>query len=282
MRRWRRRPGRHPLVRELAAAGAAVAVSRWCSLAVAQRIGPEPDPWSRTNHAGRPVTLLEGPSLLAGLLAGTTTRAAVGLLARDRTAVRRSAAVAVAATVGGAVGAYDDRYGTDRAKGFRGHLSALRQGRLTSGAVKIAGVGAGALAAALIEHRRPVDVLLGAALTAGSANLVNLLDLRPGRALKGGLLLGAGTLAAGGAPVLAAAAGVLPEDLAGTAMLGDCGANALGAGVGAATAGWPRPARVGLLAAVAALNLASERVSFTAVIESTPWLRAVDRWGRPG
>ena len=64
-------------------------------------------------------------------------------------------------------------------------------------------------------------------------------------------------------------------------MLGDCGANALGAGVataGAATL--PRPARLLALAGVVALNLASERVSFTSVIERTPWLRALDQLGR--
>ncbi|HEV2892382.1 MAG TPA: hypothetical protein VG411_01405, partial [Actinomycetota bacterium] len=63
--------------------------------------------------------------------------------------------------------------------------------------------------------------------------------------------------------------------------LGDCGANALGAGVAtAAAATLSRPARLLALAGVVALNLASERVSFTAVIERTAWLRALDQLGR--
>jgi hypothetical protein len=65
-------------------------------------------------------------------------------------------------------------------------------------------------------------------------------------------------------------------------MLGDCGANALGAAV-ATTAAQVLPWQLRLLtfAAVAALNLASERVSFTAVIERTPLLRRIDQLGRP-
>jgi len=64
-------------------------------------------------------------------------------------------------------------------------------------------------------------------------------------------------------------------------MLGDCGANSVGALLGlrlASIAG--RGPRTALLAAVVALTLASEKVSFTRVIESTPVLRELDRLGR--
>ena len=64
-------------------------------------------------------------------------------------------------------------------------------------------------------------------------------------------------------------------------MLGDAGANALGAFLGvAAGANLPRPARVALLAGIAGLTAASEKVSFTAVIERTPALRWLDMLGR--
>ena len=64
-------------------------------------------------------------------------------------------------------------------------------------------------------------------------------------------------------------------------MLGDAGANALGAmlGVAAATA-LPRAARVGVLAVVVGLTAASEKVSFTKVIERTP-AAALARHARP-
>ena len=64
-------------------------------------------------------------------------------------------------------------------------------------------------------------------------------------------------------------------------MLGDAGANALGAMLGAAAASTlPRPARLGVLAVVAGLTAASEKVSFTKVIERTGPLRRLDMLGR--
>jgi UDP-N-acetylmuramyl pentapeptide phosphotransferase/UDP-N-acetylglucosamine-1-phosphate transferase len=205
---------------------------------------------------------------------------------------RRSLAVAVAGAGSGVVGAYDDLYGTTQAKGFRGHLQALRAGEVTSGMIKVLGVGVSAAAAAVLVQRsrtgRPgpvcqaVDVLLDTALIAATANLTNLLDLRPGRAAKAVIVLGSGLVGSGAAPAIGAAAGSLPSDLAAQSMLGDCGANALGAAAATAAAqALPRGFRLLAFAAVTALNLASERVSFTNVIERTPLLRRLDQLGRP-
>jgi UDP-GlcNAc:undecaprenyl-phosphate/decaprenyl-phosphate GlcNAc-1-phosphate transferase len=239
--------------------------------------------WTRRNHAGVEVTLVEGPVAILAMLAGLLVPGPVPGAATVR------GAVALAATGSGAVGAYDDLRGSSQAKGFRGHLAALRSGTLTSGAVKIAGVGLSAATASILLGRtsgargaiRIADRLMDTVLIAGTANFTNLCDLRPGRAAKVTLVLSAGLAAVGAAPVLGAAAGCLPSDLREKSMLGDCGANALGAAVGTVAAAWlPRPAKLAALLAVVGLNLSSERISFTAVIDRTPTLRWLDQLGR--
>lgn len=251
------------------------------------RRDPRAGELERTNFHGRTVSLAGGPALALG--------ATIGAASGART--RRLAAAAVTAgAVSGAVGFYDDVVGNrpeqKAAKGFAGHLGALREGRVTSGLVKIAGVGtAGLAASALIgsgrsgRFGRAVDVLLGAGVIAGTANLLNLLDLRPGRAIKAGTIIGAplsvGRNASMTAGTLGASAALLPADLGEEIMLGDSGANALGALLGVAlTARTGTAGRAAALTALAALTAASEKVSFTKVIQDTPWLRRLDELGR--
>jgi UDP-N-acetylmuramyl pentapeptide phosphotransferase/UDP-N-acetylglucosamine-1-phosphate transferase len=198
----------------------------------------------------------------------------------------------------------DDLAGDSSSKGLRGHLVAARRGEVTTGAIKVVGLGAtGLLTAWMIDRaagrKGVIGTLVGGAVIAGSANIANLLDLRPGRALKVVLLLGAPIVAGGGgarlstaashatatvtaAAAAGAAAGVLPDDLAGRSMLGDTGAYSAGALIGTALVACTGPrGRLLALAMVTALTLASERVSFTRVIESTPGLRELDAFGRP-
>src|SRR5919197_45570 len=245
---------------------------------------PGDEVWGRTNHRGEPVTLLEGPAFVAGATAA-------GLLTPGLSN-RMRAAVLVAGAGGGLLGAYDDLAGSGASRGFKGHLAALARGEITSGSVKLLGIGAAGLAAAAVagtgsrsKSVAVVDVLINGALVAGGANLLNLFDLRPGRAIKVGLLAGA-PLAAGSAAAavvaapLGAAAALLPEDLGEKAMLGDAGANALGALLGLAATRLGRGSRLAILAGVVGLTGASEFVSFTKVIQSTPPLHWLDMLGR--
>ena len=227
--------------------------------------------WTRVNHRGDEVTLVEGVALAIG------TAAPLAL-------VEPASAAAVLLAAG--AGAVDDLAGETGVKGLRGHLGALRRGRVTTGALKIGVlVAAGTLAACAVDRDRGrgPQTLAAAGVVAGAANLANLLDLRPGRTLKVGLLVGlplARTQPAAAA-CSGAALAALPDDLGGRSMLGDTGANAVGAALGVAAVRELSPrARWAWLAGLAGLTLLSERVSFSRVIDATPGLRQLDRWGR--
>jgi hypothetical protein len=275
-----------------AAAGACAAgASRLAYSAMSRRPPGGPKAWSRTNHRGEPVTLLEGPAVAAGAIVGVLAQgvqaslvAASGSTGSSGSSGWRCAAAMVLGGAGAAAfGAYDDLAGSGDRRGFRGHIGALRQGEVTTGAVKLGGIGLTGVVSAALAGGSPADVILNAGLVAGGANLLNLFDLRPGRALKvaaaSGALLGAAGQDSVAAP-LGAGLALLPEDLGERAMLGDAGANALGAMLGASAAGLSRPARIVLLAGIAGLTAASEKVSFTKVIARTPALNWLDMLGR--
>ncbi|MEU9594821.1 hypothetical protein AB0D84_34565 [Streptomyces sp. NPDC048193] len=184
------------------------------------------DRWERGNHAGRSVGLYAGPASAVAVAVGAGR-------------VRPAAGFAVLAA--GVCGAYDDVAGArDPRRGFRAHLAALRDGEVTSGAVKLFGICGAGLVAGAVMKERPLDKVLAGVVIAGAAHLVNLVDVRPGRAAAVVLALGAPGLRKQGpggetaAAAMGAAAAVLPGDVAERTMLGDTGAHALGAALGAA------------------------------------------------
>lgn len=194
------------------------------------------------------------------------------------------------------LGVYDDLYGDTRRKGFRGHLAALRRGTFTAGGVKVAAGGLLALAAATgmtaLLGRPWYRILVDAPLIALAANALNLFDLRPGRALKVSwaclLPLALCTLPRDAGLALLALATLLvtllyaPLDFAGMMMLGDTGANTLGAAIGLLLAFvLPFPGDLLALAILIALHVYAEHASITRLIERRPLLRWLDRLGRP-
>lgn len=238
--------------------------------------------WERTNFHGVTVSLRGGVAMAGASVAS----AAVASALSDQP---RAALGGVVASLGGGLAGYIDDVdqgahdGGKVAKGLKGHLGALAHGQVTTGVIKIAGIGASALAAsALVGSKatsvgaKAADLVLNTVLIAGTANLANLLDLRPGRALKATVLVAAPlsylscaaakTPASGASdapsvkPVSpasaasaqrfsgasaqrllasglnAAAITALVEDLQETTMLGDTGANAAGALLGTALA----------------------------------------------
>lgn len=262
--------------------------------------------WERTNFHGVTVSLRGGVAMAGASVAS----AAVASAFSDQP---RAALGGLVASLGGGLAGYIDDVdqgahdGGKVAKGLKGHLGALAHGQVTTGVIKIAGIGASALAAsALVGSKatsvsgKAADLALNTVLIAGAANLANLLDLRPGRALKATVLVAAPLsyfscadakppaspasaqrlLASG---LNAAAITALVEDLQETTMLGDTGANAAGALLGtslAANDSWKL--RLGTTLGVVGLILASEKVSFSKVIAANPALNWLDQlWRRP-
>lgn len=264
--------------------------------------------WERTNFHGATVSLRGGVAMAGASVAS----AAVASALSDQP--RAALGGAVAALGGGVAGYIDDvdqgaHDGGKVAKGLKGHLGALAHGQVTTGVIKIAGIGASALAAsALVGSKatsvsgKAADLALNTVLIAGTANLANLLDLRPGRALKATVLVatplsyfscaaakpeasasGASAQRLLASGLNAAAITALVEDLQETTMLGDTGANAAGALLGtslAANDSWKL--RLGATLGVVGLILASEKVSFSKVIAANPALNWLDQlWRRP-
>jgi len=190
----------------------------------------------------------------------------------------------------GLLGLLDDVVATGNTEGFGGHLRALAAGRVTTGFVKLVGGGALALvvAATPAPGSRP-QLFVDAALIALAANLGNLLDRRPGRALKVGVIAwiplaivaGSDSLGVALAPVIGAFLATFPDDLAERLMLGDAGANVLGAVLGLAVVlETGTSTRVAVLCVLVALNAASEWISFGRVIQRVGILRRIDELGR--
>jgi UDP-N-acetylmuramyl pentapeptide phosphotransferase/UDP-N-acetylglucosamine-1-phosphate transferase len=252
---------------------------------------------ARVNYRKREVVAGLGLLLPIGLLAwaaplGVAARADPLRAARAGLLAPSGLAVVVAGLAFLILGLVDDLIEDPGGRrGFRGHLRALAAGRLTGGGIKLlGGVLAGLLAASMATppDRPAWVVLLGGLVVASAANTANLLDLRPGRCAKVFLPLwvagcvidpGGGAWSAG---LAGAALAALPFDLREEGMLGDAGANALGAVVGTLFLAGPMWLVWAAAIVLVALQLASERVSFSRVIEGNRVLRAADRLGRRG
>jgi UDP-N-acetylmuramyl pentapeptide phosphotransferase/UDP-N-acetylglucosamine-1-phosphate transferase len=178
----------------------------------------------------------------------------------------------------------------DEARGWRGHVGSLRRGRFSTGALKA--VGSAGLALYVMSQRglSTGEYLTGALLLLLATNAFNLLDLRPGRAGKALLVLGAAlTLATGDfRAVWALGLFVGPVMVVGyydvreLAMLGDTGSNLLGAVAGA----WlvmtlSLAAQLVAVGVLLLLTAYGEFRSISDLIERTPGLRELDSFGRP-
>jgi UDP-N-acetylmuramyl pentapeptide phosphotransferase/UDP-N-acetylglucosamine-1-phosphate transferase len=246
----------------------------------------------RRNYRDAPIPTAGGIYLVLTVLVIEAGRAVLGALGvGEETGLTQARSEVLFAVFGFAfLGLIDDLAAVGDDRGFRGHLRALRDGRVTTGLLKL--LGGAAIAIVLVATPGFKDgrgLLVDAMLIALAANLGNLLDRAPGRTIKFGLVayvpialvIGTAPIGIAIAPVMGAALGLLGDDLRERLMLGDTGANVIGAVLGlavvlGASEGW----RLAVMVALLALNVSAELVSFSRVIDAVPPLRAFDRLGR--
>jgi UDP-N-acetylmuramyl pentapeptide phosphotransferase/UDP-N-acetylglucosamine-1-phosphate transferase len=246
----------------------------------------------RPNYRGHLLPTGGGILIVLAVLVVEAGRAGLGALgvgeSTDLTIERSEVLFAVVAF--GLLGLIDDLLGDGHTRGFRGHVRALLRGEITTGFLKL--FGGAAVAVVLVAtpgfaHGR--RILVDTVLIALAANLGNLLDRAPGRTLKAALiayvplaiLLGDGFVGVAIAPAMGAAFALLPDDLSERLMLGDAGANVVGAILGLGVVlGRGQTTRITALVVLVVANIAAEIVSFSDIIERVPPLRWLDRLGQ--
>ena len=246
---------------------------------------------TRPNYRGRALPFPFGVLTLAAAPIALIPLLALQRFASTDVLPARLLPIAVYALGVLALGLLDDTLAGDASpRGWRGHGAATLRGELSTGALKAAGSLGLALLAMSYLGLSNGRWLLAAGVLVLATNAFNLLDLRPGRATKAFVLLGAG-LAIGSADLHtlwalglfaapALVAGVY--DLRERAMLGDTGANLLGALAGL----WlvltlSGTGQLVALALLLVITLYGEIRSISALIDRTPGLRQLDSWGRP-
>jgi UDP-N-acetylmuramyl pentapeptide phosphotransferase/UDP-N-acetylglucosamine-1-phosphate transferase len=247
----------------------------------------------KANYRGRALAFPFGVLVLAGALLALVPLALVQRLGVADVLHPETAPVALYAFGVALLGLLDDLLGDTLAggpRGWHGHARALLRGEVSTGALKAAGTAGLALYAASALALPAGRWLLASAVLVLATHAFNLLDLRPGRAAKALVVLGAG-LSIGAASLRALwslglfagpalVAGVY--DLRERAMLGDTGASVLGA-----LAGWwlvltlPAAGQAVALVVLLAITVYGELRSLSALVERLPLLRHLDSLGRP-
>lgn len=186
------------------------------------------------------------------------------------------------------VGYLDDSLGETSRKGFKGHLAGIMKGHLSTGIIKIIFALIMGVIISMAYFSALRDIAFNTILFCLCVNIINLLDLRPGRAIKGfGLFILFVSISSGLQsiwillPIFGSLAMYIRDELDENCMLGDTGSNLLGGIFGLYTlkVGFSGT-KYALLFILLLLHIISEFKSFSEIIESIPILRHMDSFGQ--
>lgn len=185
-------------------------------------------------------------------------------------------------------GILDDIIGNRDVSGLKGHFKSLLKGRLTTGGFKALFGGFVGVIISIGISKNITDIIINTLIIALSTNLMNLLDLRPGRAIKGYLFITIIIFLTLIGYVKVLPLLVIPNvlayfnyDLKAKAMMGDTGSNVLGISIGILIAmGYSVNVRLSWLVFLIFIHLLTEKYSLTKIIENNKILNFIDKLGR--
>lgn len=186
------------------------------------------------------------------------------------------------------VGIIDDSLGNRGVTGLLGHFKALFKGTLTTGAFKALLGGFVGLTIAVTISKSIPNIIVATLVVALSTNMMNLFDLRPGRAIKVYTLLAIIIFIASAKfqrevmmLILPAVLAYFYFDLRALTMMGDAGSNVLGVSLGVfIVSSFGLAVQVVCLILLVLIHILTEKFSLTKIIEKNKFLNYLDRLGR--
>lgn len=185
-------------------------------------------------------------------------------------------------------GILDDILGNRDVSGLKGHFKSLINGNLTTGGFKALFGGFIGIVISIGVSKNITDIIINTLIIALSTNLMNLLDLRPGRAIKVYILTMVGIFITLTGYIKLLPLLILPNvlayfnyDLKAKAMMGDTGSNVLGISIGILfVMGYSLQVRIAWLVFLLFIHILTEKYSLTKIIENNKVLNYIDKLGR--
>ena len=185
-------------------------------------------------------------------------------------------------------GIMDDAIGNRDVTGLKGHFLSMFKGRLTTGGFKaVLGGFIGIVVSAAVADNI-LGVVVGTLVVALATNFMNLLDLRPGRAIKVYLIISILVLIFAGdfnrqlyMLLLPGVVSYFIFDLKALSMMGDAGSNVLGVFIGVMIViSFSIQVQLVCLVGLIAIHVLTEKYSLTKLIEQNSVLNFIDKLGR--
>jgi len=186
------------------------------------------------------------------------------------------------------VGYIDDSLGASTTKGLRGHIKVMISGEISTGIIKLIVALIMGIVISAVYFSSLLDIVFHAILFCLCVNFINLLDLRPGRSIKGFFLFTLFISLASGLkslwmllPIYSSLAVYIRDEMQEVYMLGDTGANLLGGVLGIYTLNAAYPGvKHGLFIILLLLHILAEFKSFSKIIDTVPLLKYLDSFGQ--